>query len=121
MGDFQQIEIRRLRVTTHIGVPDEERAVPQELRISLLIGVGRDFSGMGDRLGETLDYAALVDDLQVLAASRPRLLIETLAAEIADHVLSFALVTAVDVTVEKFILPATDCVAVRMRREKPAV
>lgn len=116
MEDFHQIEIRRLRVRTRIGVPEEERAAPQELRVSLAILLDRDFAGMEDRIGETLDYAALATGIQQLAASRPRQLIETLASDIAGHVLGFPAVARVEVTVEKFILPETDCVAVRMCR-----
>lgn len=121
MEDFHQIEIRRLRVRTHIGVPEEERAAPQELRVSLAILLDRDFAGMGDRIGETLDYAALATGIQQLSASRPRQLIETLASDIARHVLGFPAVARVEVTVEKFILPETDCVAVRMSRGRGAV
>ena len=121
MGDFHQIQIRRLKVSTCIGVPEEERAVPQELRVSLEIDLLRDFAGMEDRIGETVDYAALAAGIQELAASRPRQLIETLASDIAGHVLAFPTVGRVGVTVEKFILPDTDCVAVRMSRSRGTI
>lgn len=121
MGDFHQIQIRRLKVSTRIGVPEEERAVPQELRVSLEIDLVRDFAGMQDRIGETVDYAALAAGIQELAASRPRQLIETLASDIAGHVLANPVVGRVGVTVEKFILPDTDCVAVRMSRSRGTI
>jgi 7,8-dihydroneopterin aldolase/epimerase/oxygenase len=121
MGDFHQIEIRRLRVVARVGVPDEELAVPQELRVSAVITVATPFAEMADDLEKTLDYAALATGIQALAASRPRRLIETLASDIASHVLSFPVVDEVEVTVEKFILPDTDCVAVRIRRGKPSI
>lgn len=118
MEEFHHIEIRRLRVVARVGVPDEELAVPQELRVSVVISVSKPFAEMGDDLERTLDYAALATGIQALAAGRPRRLIETLASDIAGHVLSFPVADAVEVTVEKFILPETDCVAVRIRRGK---
>lgn len=118
MQNFHHIEIRRLRVVTHIGVPDEERADSQELRVSLVISVATPFAGMNDELGKTLDYAALATGIQSLAMARPRRLIETLASDIAGHVLACPLAAAVEVTVEKFILPDTDCVAVRLFRAR---
>jgi dihydroneopterin aldolase len=121
MAGFHHIEIRRLRVPTRIGVPDEERAAPQELRVSLTISLATGFAEMADELAKTLDYAALATGIQVLAAARPRRLIETLAADIADHVLADPRVRAVEVVVEKFILPDTDCVAVRLRRERTSI
>jgi dihydroneopterin aldolase len=121
MAELHQIEIRRLRVQTFIGVPDEERSQPQELRVSVVLEVDLPFAAMGDEIGRTLDYAALAGELQALAAARPRRLIETLAADFAAHALGLAGVAAVEVLVEKFILPETDCVAVRLRRERPSL
>lgn len=121
MGDFHHIEIRRLRVVTCIGVPDEERAEPQELRVSVVISAATPFADMKDDLEKTLDYAALAVGIQSLAAERPRRLIETLASDIASHVLASPAAAAVEVTVEKFILPDTDCVAVRLYRDRPVL
>jgi dihydroneopterin aldolase len=116
-----EIEIRRLKVNCHIGVPDEERALPQQLRVTVKLSISTPFDAMADEIARTLDYAALASEIQDLASSRPRRLIETLAADIATLVLDFPVVAAVEVAVEKFILPDTECVAVRLRRERPAV
>ena len=116
MAELHRIEIRRLRVSSHIGVPDEERAAPQELRVGVVIELATPFSAMADDLARTLDYAALAGEIQALAAARPRRLIETLASDIAGHVLAADGVDAVEVVVEKFILPETECVAVSLRR-----
>ena len=121
MGNLHHIEIRRLRVVAQVGVPDEELAVPLELRVSVTVVVTTPFAEMADDLEKTLDYAALATGIQALAAERPRRLIETLASDIANHVLACPAAAAVEVTVEKFILPDTDCVAVRMLRERPPV
>ena len=114
------IEIRKLRVTTHIGVPDEERAAPQELLLSIVMTPQASFRHLGDDINQTVDYYAVSLELEALAAEKPRKLIETLAADVADHLLSHHPLRRVDVLVEKFILPNTECVAVRTVRDKGA-
>ena len=47
-----RIEIRRLAVSCHIGVPDEERAVAQTLFLSLTIQPWHDFEAAQDRIVE---------------------------------------------------------------------
>lgn len=121
MAGFHEIEIRRLKVNCHIGVPEEERALPQSLRVTVKLSVSTPFHAMADEISRTLDYAALASAIQDLASSRPRRLIETLASDVAGLVMRFPVVMVVEVTVEKFILPDTECVAVHLRRERQAV
>lgn len=116
MSEACQIEIRRLKVQTHIGVPDEERAGAQELLVTVKITPRVAFSAIGDEIEQTIDYAALAEGLKVLALAKPRKLIETLASDLADLVLGHPLAAAVEVMVEKFILPDTECVAVHLKR-----
>ena len=112
------IEIRRLRVATWIGVPDEERADPQDLLVSVRMEPSQGFAGLGDDVARTVDYHAVALDVEALAASRPRRLVETLAVEIADALLGAYPLSRVQVTVEKFILPQTECVAVQVERSR---
>jgi dihydroneopterin aldolase len=121
MAGSHHIEIRRLRVIARIGVPDEERAAPQELRVSLSLSLATPFAEMADDLAKTVDYAELASRVQALAAERPRRLIETLAADIAGRALEDPRVRSVEVVVEKFILPDTDAVAVRLRRGRESI
>ena len=116
MDEGGQIEIRRLRVKTRIGVPEEERAGVQELLVTVRIKPRLNFAAMGDEIGKTIDYAALAAEIQTLAMEKPRRLIETLAEDVAGLVLADPQAAAVEVTVEKFILPDTECVAVHLRR-----
>jgi hypothetical protein len=51
-----------------------------------------------------------------LAAAKPRHLIETLAVEIADHLLKNHPLSHIAVSIEKHILPNTECVAVHLER-----
>ncbi len=112
------IEIRRLRVDTHIGVPDEERAKAQTLWLTVRMVPGQGFDGMDDRIARTIDYQAVAQALSSLAAAKPRHLIETLAVEIAGFLLQTYPLQKVAVTIEKHILPDTECVAVHLERNR---
>lgn len=110
------IEIRRLRVSTHIGVPDEERAEAQELWITVRMVPGSGFDGLADEIARTIDYHAVSLEIAALAASKPRRLIETLAVETAEILLVRHPLRSVAITIEKHILPDTECVAVHIER-----
>jgi dihydroneopterin aldolase len=112
------IAIRRLRLHCHIGVPDDERATPQTLFLSVRMVPSQGFTGLRDDIRHTIDYHAVALELQTLAASRPRRLIETLALETADYLLDKHPLSSVAVTIEKHILPDTECVAVHLERSR---
>lgn len=116
MHPSDTIEIRRLRVATHIGVPDEERSAAQILWISIRMTPEQDFDGLADEISRTVDYHAVSLEIHALAAARPRRLIETLAVDIANHLLANHPLTRVAVSIEKHILPDTECVAVHLER-----
>ena len=112
------IEIRRLRVTAHIGVPAEEREKPQVLWLTARLVPSQGFHGLADEISRTLDYHAVAIGLQALAAAKPRRLIETLAVDCAEWLLRDHPLRQVAITIEKHILPDTECVAVHLVRER---
>jgi 7,8-dihydroneopterin aldolase/epimerase/oxygenase len=112
------IEIRRLRVSTHIGVPDDERSRAQDLLITIRMCPAQGFLGLHDDIRNTIDYAAVASEIQNLAAAKPRHLIETLANDCASYLLSRNPITSVTITIEKHILPNTECVAVSIHRAR---
>jgi 7,8-dihydroneopterin aldolase/epimerase/oxygenase len=118
MKFYDVIEIRRLRISTHIGVPDEERAVPQQVLVTVKMTPRKDFDSLADEISQTVDYYAVSLEIESLAAARPRRLIETLATDIADHLLGNHPLSRVAVSIEKHILPNTECVAVHIERER---
>jgi dihydroneopterin aldolase len=118
MEHTDTIEIRRLQLRTHIGVPDEERAALQTLLLTVRMIPSQGFLGLADDISHTIDYHAVALALQQLAAARPRKLIETLALETADWLLTNHPLRRVEITIEKHILPDTECVAVHLIRER---
>ena len=114
-----QIVIRGLELLTHIGVPAEERAEAQKLRVHLTLEVIR-FPEI-DGIEGTVDYKAVADRVRESAAERERKLIETLAQDIAAVVLGEFEVSKIRVEIEKFILPETDWVGVILERSSSEI
>jgi phosphoglycolate phosphatase len=115
-GRPDRIKLRRLLVECHIGVPADERAQPQTLALNVLLEPLGGFSGLADDIAKTVDYHAVALELAAWAAERPRQLIETLAVELAERLLAGYPLAAVEIEIEKKILPQTEFVGVSVRR-----
>lgn len=114
---MNRIHVRGLEVETRIGVPDEERAEPQVLKVDLEMTPGTEFAAMGDEVAETIDYHRVCIEVRKLAAQGERKLIETLASEIADRIIDDFGGVRVRVRIRKFILPETEWVGVECERQ----
>ena len=111
------ITIKELEVCYRVGVPDEERAVPQRLLLNLRLE--RDFvqAAATDDLTHTVDYFAVCQRLLRFGDGRAWKLIEKLASDIADELTHNYSVDAVEVEVQKFIIPETRYVSVFVRKD----
>jgi 7,8-dihydroneopterin aldolase/epimerase/oxygenase len=114
------IHIRGLHLPVHIGVPEAERANLQVVTADITLTLDQGFETMTDDLQATIDYEAVTNEAKTIAAARPRQLIETLAADLVEHLLKRSGISAVEVELRKRILPGTDHVAVRMKRNREA-
>lgn len=117
--DFSRdaILVSALELSSHIGVPDAERAEPQRLTLEATLFPRCGFSELSDDINRTVDYFALTRRVRRCAAARPRKLIETLVEEIAQCILSEFSVEEVHLELRKYILPDTGYVAVRVQRK----
>lgn len=114
----QCILIHGLRVSCHVGVPDEELAVAQELLLHLEMTPSHQWDDLQDDISRTVDYARVVTQLEDLAGAKPRRLIETLAVDAVDFLLENHPLQRVKLTIEKFILPQTRSVAVVLEKNR---
>tara|TARA_R110002096_G_scaffold196404_15_gene379290 strand:- start:671 stop:1030 length:360 start_codon:yes stop_codon:yes gene_type:complete len=112
------INIKGLRLVTTVGVPDEERQVPQSVEVNVTITLSKSFKGFDDRIEHTIDYYQVSKKLREVAASGERRLIETLAEDLAAAVVAFEGVCAVTLEVEKFILADCGSVSVVITRAR---
>ena len=80
------IVIRDLEVFYHVGVPDDERARPQRLLLS--VEMEGDFAPAAatDDLAHTIDYYAVSRRLLRFGEGRSWKLIEKLAVEVAEAI-----------------------------------
>lgn len=113
-----EIHVRELELSAHIGVPDEERATPQRLTVSIVMWPIVGFHGMADDLSRTVNYAAVCREVKELVAQRSDKLIETLAEAIASRLLTSFPLARVRIELRKFILPDVKHVAVVLHRDR---
>lgn len=113
-----QIFINGLRISCHVGVPDEEIAEAQVLSFDVALTALQDWNNLQDDITKTIDYAEVVAALEALVQRWPRRLIETLAVEMVDFLLENYQVSKVSVRVEKVILPQTRSVAVLVEKHR---
>ncbi len=107
-----------LEVRYRVGVPDEERAHPQRLLLTIELDLDVSPAARMDDLTQTINYFAVSRRLLGLGEGREWKLIETLAEEIAALLLAEYPAEAVRVEVKKFILPETGYVSVRVARSR---
>jgi FolB domain-containing protein len=112
------IVIKDLGVLCRIGVPDEERAQPQRLLIT--VEMGGDFSraGASDDIQHTINYFDVSRRAIALCQAQPYRLLEKLAEDIARVVLTEFGAQQAAVEIKKFILSEARYVSVRMTRSK---
>lgn len=118
------ILINDLRFESVIGVLDHERLAPQPLRVDVDIEVDLHDAGVSDDLEQTVHYGEVAVALADLARGTQYLLLERLAQHMAEVVLSFPLVRAVELTLTKLRPPIPeqiDSTAVRIRRVRAEV
>ena len=81
------IRILDLPVRCRIGVPAEERAAEQELRVDLALEFDIRAAAASDDFAKTIDYAAVAALIVRVSDERDRQLIETLDEDLAASIL----------------------------------
>lgn len=96
-----RIELRGLAVRGHHGVFDHERRDGQDFVIDVILWIDLAAAAASDDLDDTFDYGVLAQRAAAIVAGPARNLIETVAAEIAEDVMTDSRVHAVEVVVHK--------------------
>ena len=107
-----EIHIEQLDVFTRIGVPVEERAAPQRLTVSVSFWPYRQAGDLGDNIQHAVNYSAVAEEIKSLVRDQSTSLIETLAHQLATHLLKRFPVQKVTVEVRKFALEEAKHVSV---------
>ena len=85
---FVSIEIAGLSLYTHHGATPAEREVGQRLLLELRLDVGECDAIVTDRVEDTVDYAAVCQEVALVAQQRSYRTLERLCAAIAERLLS---------------------------------
>jgi len=113
---MDKIIINDLEVFYRIGVPEEERAAPQRLLISVEMTRDVSAAAVADDLTKTIDYYAVTRRLLKFGEGRNWKLIEKLAADLANAILAEFGPDQVTIEVKKFVIPEAGYVSVRVTR-----
>ena len=109
---MSNIKIIDLEVFYCVGVTDEERSKPQ--RLLLTVDMNFDFSvaAVSDRITKTIDYFEVSQKLLHFGDGRSWKLVEKVASNIAEMVLSEFRPQSVLIEVKKFAVPQAAYVSV---------
>ena len=116
-----RIELRGLTVRGNHGVYEHERTDGQDFVVDITVWIDLTAAAASDALPDTYDYGVLAQRAAAIVAGPARNLIETVAGDIAEDVMTDTRVHAVEVVVHKPQAPIplsfTD-VAVVQRRSR---
>jgi len=115
---MSKITIVDLEVFFHVGVPDEERAQPQRLLITIDMTYDFSSAAVSDRVTKTIDYFEVAQKVIKFGETRSWKLIEKVATDVADLVLNDFHPEAVTVMVKKFPLPQASHVSVSVTQTR---
>jgi dihydroneopterin aldolase len=96
-----RIELRGLTVRGNHGVFDHERRDGQDFVIDITVWIDLAAAAASDDLVDTCDYGTLAQRAAAVVGGPTRNLIETVAAEIAEDVMTDQRVHAVEVVMHK--------------------
>lgn len=116
------IRISGIRSYGHHGALPEETRLGQRFTVSIELELDTRPAAAADELTKTVNYAAIIRTVEEQLKGPPVYLIETLAQQIANRILTqFPLVQATTVEVHKPFAPVAadfDGISVRIRRAR---
>ena len=115
---MSKIKIADLEVFYRVGVPDEERAQPQRLLLSLEMEFDFATAVKTDSIADTIDYFAISQRLLKFGDGKNWRLIEKLATDISEMILSEFKPHSVTVEVKKFPIQQARQVSVILTRKR---
>lgn len=110
------ISIEQLEVFARVGVTENERNNPQRLTLTISIWPDKGFDNLDDDISQTVNYSAVCAAARDFARAHSTKLVETLAAQLASHLLQTFPIRKVHVELRKFVLPDAKHVSVMLTR-----
>ena len=111
-----EIRIEQLEISARIGVPEEERVTPQRLTINISFWPYQQTRDLADNIHNAVNYSVVADETKSFVRGQSVNLIETLADQVAAHLLKTFPIQKVTVELRKFALPDAKYVSVTVTR-----
>ena len=111
-----EIHIEQLEVFTRVGVPEEERAKPQKLTVSISFWPYQQTSDFADHIERTVNYSTVAEETKNFLRNQSISLIETLAERLASHLLKSFPIQKLTIELRKFALQDAKYVSVTVTR-----
>jgi 7,8-dihydroneopterin aldolase/epimerase/oxygenase len=111
-----EIHIEQLDVFTRIGVPEEERANPQKLTVSISLWPYQQTGDLADHIERAVNYSTVAEETKNFVRDQSVSLIETLADRLASHLLKSFPIHKVTIELRKFALPDAKYVSITLTR-----
>jgi FolB domain-containing protein len=118
MDTMSKIAIVDLEVSYCVGISEEERSKPQRLLLSVEINFDFSSAALSDRIEKTINYFTVAQQLLAYGQNRSWKLLERLATNIADFILTQYSPQSVTVEVKKFVIPQARFVAVSLTKTR---
>jgi FolB domain-containing protein len=103
-GAEHQIHIEQLELTVRVGVTARERAKRQRLVLNITAWPAQDLRDLNDTIQRTIDYAALCRETKRFIRKCSSKLLETLASQLAAHLLRKFRIQRITIEMRKFVL-----------------
>ena len=110
------IHIEQLEVLARIGVTEAERAKPQRLTLTITLWPKQTFEDLQDDIALSVDYSAVCAAVREMVQESSNKLIETLATQLATHLLKVFPVELAQIEVRKFVVADAKHVSVKITR-----
>lgn len=111
-----EVHIDQLEVSTYIGVPEQERAAPQRLTVSISFWPFQQTRDLADNIHKAVNYSAVAEETKSFVRDQSVNLIETLADLLAAHLLKTFPIQKVTVELRKFPLQDAKYVSATVTR-----
>src|SRR4051812_345831 len=115
-GDSDSIHVERLELFTRVGVTENERQTPQRITVSITVWPKVQFGDLQDDISRTVNYSALCVAAREFISNRSDKLIETLADQLASHLVKIFSIKKVRIELRKFVLPDAEYTSVIVER-----
>jgi FolB domain-containing protein len=113
---FDQIHIEQLELSARIGVPEEERAAPQRLTVSISFWPYHAADDLADKIENAINYSSVVEETKNFVRDQSVNLIETLADRLAMHLLKNFRMQKITIELRKFPFEDAKYVSVTLTR-----